>query len=180
RRSTWPGGKPRGLLTSAARQTCTSTLPRDPRALECQAASSAARWITSRGSSSSLSGLRTITWLPAGPATCSHRSWGSATPKVSWSFSASPFPTRTSKPRTSSARYPLPLLATRTPRCYLSTRRTPLQGRDAGGGEQEHEEVAEPRTDGLAAEEQAAEDRALEGHAVIREGDVRLGQSRRS
>ena len=67
RSSTWPRSKPRGLLTSATRQTWTSTLPFAPRALECQAASSAARISTGRGSASSPSGLRTTTWLPGGP-----------------------------------------------------------------------------------------------------------------
>src|SRR3989442_12763305 len=54
------------------------------------------------------------------------------------------------------------------------------QGSDARGGEQEGEEVAQPPAGGLAAEEQTGENRALERHAVIREGDVGLGQARRS
>src|SRR6266545_2563710 len=54
------------------------------------------------------------------------------------------------------------------------------QGRDARGGEQEGEEVAQPPAGGLAAEEETGEHRALERHAVIREGDVGLGQARRS
>src|SRR6185503_17540448 len=111
RRWTSPAGWRGALETSATRQTCTSTLPRLPRALECHAARRAASSRTGRGSSSRASGLRTTTWLPGTPATCSQKSRGSATRKVRASLSASPFPTRTSNPPTSTARWPRPLLA---------------------------------------------------------------------
>src|SRR5207249_1778776 len=66
RSSTCPGGAPRGLVTSATRHRWTSTR-RPARAFEFEAASSAARSTTARGSASSLSGLRTTTWLPGTP-----------------------------------------------------------------------------------------------------------------
>src|SRR5207244_1624997 len=68
---------------------------------ECQAASAATRSTTARGRASSLSGLRTTTWLPGTPpATWSQKSSGAASAKVSSSLSASPLPIRTSYPST--------------------------------------------------------------------------------
>src|SRR5213076_928274 len=112
RSSTCPGGAPRGLLTSATRQRWTSTR-RASHAFECRAASAAARSTTARGRASSLSGLRTTTWLPGTPpATWSQKSSGAASAKVSSSLSASPLPIRTSYPSTTTVLYRRPLLAT--------------------------------------------------------------------
>src|ERR1019366_4769315 len=83
---TSPAGAPRGFDTSDARQKCTSVLA-SPRDFEYQAAAAAATSTTSGGTSTP-SGFRTTTWLPAvPPATCSHRSRGSATWNVRWSLS---------------------------------------------------------------------------------------------
>src|SRR5262245_31921125 len=163
---TWPGAKPFGLRTSATRQTWTSTLPFAPRAFECQAASSAARTSTGRGSSSSSNGLRTTTWLPAGPATCSQKSRGSATPNVSRSFSASPLPTRIVWPSKSSSRYPLPLLPTPLPRGRHATLAASLVSRQAM---REFDlDPEELRRLGARASELVAEQRAaLEGRPVF-------------
>src|SRR6187402_769177 len=133
RSRTSPGAKPRGLLTSATRHQWTSTLPRAPRAFECQAARAAARSSTGRGSAGRLSGLRTTTWLPGTPATWSQKSRGSATPKVSVSLRASPLPTSTSKPSTVSVRYGRPSLP--TPSGARAERAREVDERVAAGGD---------------------------------------------
>ena len=62
------------------------------------AASAAAQRVTSSGTEP-LSGFRITTWLPGvPPATCNHRSCGSATLNVRWSLSLAALPTKISKP----------------------------------------------------------------------------------